>query len=398
MIQVHPVSGELQSLSTNQLRSVDGQQGLNLQLSLDASADFLELTDPDGTTTGPGSGTAGALRLGGFNLSNGGSSNFTTLTVDADGSDGIALEIPSSDNSFELNVSQLTVPDDPSSSNLDASVDAGRINFAGIDLTNTTFELTGKGDGLSIDGELPFINASTMNYTGDSSDDAILALEDVAISDFGNASSQYDFTGLEIDFDENGIAIVPPSQSFSLSSSGICLYDFSMSSCNSEDDERPMIETLEVDDLGFDGSTFLVGGTGSGLEFNGELKFSIDEITLNDDGTPNNSTDGEVIFNSIHFTSISSSSQVGFDDSGGAVSIESPAEFHVDGDEGVFLELPGFDTSGASFDNPANELYIQNMSVGGACSAGSPNGSACGDWSLRNVDMGGSWINVSGRN
>lgn len=395
---VSKAHGELEPMDSDQLRAVDGRQGLNLQFSLDASADFLEFTDSDGTFSGPGSGTAGALRFGDFSLTNGGGSDFTTITVDADGSDGLVFEVPSADAGFDLAIDRLTVPDDPSSNSLNSSYDAGEVDVGNIDVTGSNVEVSGRGDGLNLEGTID-ASADYLRYDDADGGSGQFLLETPSMgtdsNDDGAPDSPYSFSGLSVDFDENGIAFVPPSESFFLNSGGICMVDGT--SCGGT---NYIAENLEIDDLSLDQSSIFVRGTGHGLEFDGQVRFTMDQITLQDsDGTPQNSASGTVIFNNIHFTSIPSTTEVGFNDSGGAASFDfnEPA-LHVDGNEGVFVELPGFDTSGATFRNPANELYVQNMSVGGACTAGSPNGSNCGDWSLRNVDMGGSWINLRGRN
>lgn len=392
-----PVKGELDALETDELRDVQGRQGINLQVDLNATADYLELRDDNGTSLGPASENPGALRLGDFSLDNGGSGNFTTMSLDVDGNNGVVFSIPSSDANFNFDVSTLTIPDDPSSSSLDGNYNAGGLDVGDIDITGSDLEITGRDEGISVDGTI-VLNADYFRYDdGDGGSGQLLF-----VSPSLETGGSYNFSGVTLDFDENGVVFQPPTSPFTLTSSAACVVDSNNNTCN----YSPFAENLRLDDFELLGSsTLVISGTGSGsngdngLMFDGQIGFEADYIQLEDcTGTPqksatscSDSNAGTVNFSDIRFTDASSG--IGNSGGGNPVSFNSPAELHVDGEEGLFLQLPGFDTSGTSFGSPANELYIENMNVGEGTYC-----STCGDWSVRNIDTSGSWVNLQGRN
>lgn len=382
----------LEALNTSQMRSVEGRAGINLETHLSMSADALELIDPDGSNLGPGGGSSGELELGGVTLSNGGSANYTQFTLDVDGTDGVVLDIPSSDANWEIDFNQVSFPND-----------AGELHFNNVDVTQSRLEVGPDADGLTLDGEIN-VSLNSITYRQDATNhpDAQNQAGMLVLDNPTFAGGSYTFYE-DIQFDDShGIIFPVPGSSFDFSISKICTHWGSGAWGESENcggGGMPTIaRNVQFNSVSFPGDSELyLQGAGKGLTIDGQIELEIGSISLTDNsGTPQDGTAGTATFNNIRFTDASNDNTdgqfVGEGAGGDPVEFSSPAEFHIDGDRGAFLKMPGFDISGGSFDEPANELYIQNMGVGGACN------SNCGDWSVRNLDLSGSWMNLEGRN
>lgn len=86
-------AAELRPVTDAEMAAITGQDGLTIDASLDLRIDEVRLTDADGYG---GSGTAGALILGGITFNDGadGAVEVSGMTIDSDGSRGLVIGLP----------------------------------------------------------------------------------------------------------------------------------------------------------------------------------------------------------------------------------------------------------------------------------------------------------------
>lgn len=138
-----------------EIRLTEQGDGISADLDLVLDVTSLDLVDPDGTSDNTNSGV---VRFSGgsadLDVGDGccGTANLTGLTLNADGSNGLVVELPS--GNFDVLVDEILLGENNSGTHENFGTSLGSIEASEVNLDGSQLEATGGGSGVDLDLEL----------------------------------------------------------------------------------------------------------------------------------------------------------------------------------------------------------------------------------------------------